>query len=138
MVRLLLHRGADVNAEDRHAGSALLDACQEGNLEVVKLLLVNGADCARDGSKALLLAARGDHLDVVKALRDRGVKLTLPVAATINDLDGARAHIEAEASAKDMSEALMLAAERGHIEIVRLLLKKGMDVDAKDEYRRTA
>ncbi|KAM0452465.1 hypothetical protein ACHAPV_009499 [Trichoderma viride] len=44
LVELLLKGGADVNAEDRYGQTPLTLACSSGDLELVKLLLENGAD----------------------------------------------------------------------------------------------
>ena len=44
MTRLLVTRGADVNAKDRNGWTVLSGAARSGNLELVKLLLDNGGD----------------------------------------------------------------------------------------------
>ena len=62
VVRLLLERGADVNAQDRHMKTPLHAATSDGyrwaaephvaSAEVIALLLENGAEVnARDGEK---------------------------------------------------------------------------------------
>ena len=44
LVKLLLERGADVNAEDAWGANALVGASDSGNVDTVKLLLARGAD----------------------------------------------------------------------------------------------
>ena len=61
VVRLLLEKGADVNANYPSGVTALIWASREGHLNVVKLLLEKGADVnARDkfGRTALMMAAQ--------------------------------------------------------------------------------
>jgi ankyrin repeat protein len=87
----LLDGGADISARDRGGNTPLHVAAQQGNLPVVKALLARGADPnartpksraavgARGGGgfgrgagagelTPLMLAARGDHEDVMRAL----------------------------------------------------------------------
>ena len=57
-------------------GCELLIACEEGNIDKVKILLENGADvnAVKNGydESALHLAAQNGHVDVVKVLIDKG------------------------------------------------------------------
>ena len=75
IVRLLLQRGADINAQDEFGRSALMIAADAGYLETVKLLLDWEANVhLKDtrGNTALMRAAWKGHLEIVKALMDRG------------------------------------------------------------------
>ena len=44
IVSLCLQRGSDVNYADSSGNTALQNACAYGHMEVIKLLLTNGAD----------------------------------------------------------------------------------------------
>jgi ankyrin repeat protein len=83
-VRVLLARGADVNAKERwKQQTALMWAAHEGNAETVKLLLEMGAninDRSIFGWTPLLFAARQGQVDAIKALVAAGAKVneTLP------------------------------------------------------------
>ena len=75
IVRLLLERGTDINAQDEWGRSALMIAADAGYLETVKLLLDWEANVhLKDlrGYTALMRAAWKGHLDIVTALIDRG------------------------------------------------------------------
>jgi ankyrin repeat protein len=103
VVKLLLNRGAEVNARNIHCGTPLQQAICD--IEVVKLLLEHGADVNAKGGyngTALQRAASGGHLQVVRLLLDHG--------ANINAEDAIN------------GSALQKAASRGRLEIIKLLL----------------
>jgi hypothetical protein len=84
--------------------SALIAACREGNIEIVKLLLNdNRVDPAVMDSEALYRASVRGHLDIVQLLLEDG---------------------RVDPAAMD-SEALMGASRMGHLEIVLCLLNNG-------------
>ena len=119
VVRLLLDRGANVNAKES-GGTALHQAAREGHEAIVLLLLDRGADVnAKEewGGTALHLAAREGHEATVRLLLDRGADVNVKM---------------------DRGTALYLAAREGHEATVRLLLDRGADVNAKEEDGGTA
>jgi ankyrin repeat protein len=71
-VQILLDRGATPNAVDSEEHfSPLMHAAAEGNLEVVRVLIANGADKSLkdiDGDDAAAFAAQNGHLQVVEYL----------------------------------------------------------------------
>jgi ankyrin repeat protein len=80
IVRLLLDRGANIEAADmKHGHTSLMLASQNGRLDVVKELLDRGANINAagrpDGWTALIFASFMGHLDVVKELLDRGANI---------------------------------------------------------------
>ena len=76
IVKLLLEKGANVNAQDNDIGYTVLHrASMAGHLEVAKLLLDKGANInAQDifSETALHLATVSGHLEVVKLLFEKG------------------------------------------------------------------
>ena len=124
VVETLLDHGAEVNQADAHGGTALIAAAFAGHAAVVELLCTRGADGERqtkDGGHALAAAAlRGDSA----CLR---VLLAQPYAeATVNLLDGRKA------------SPIMLAAQSGHIGVVKMLVEAGGDPDLVDASSKTA
>ena len=119
VVRLLLDKGAAVDAKDDLAGRTPLSwAAARGHEAVARLLLDKGAavDVKDDlaGRTPLSWAAEGGHEAVVRLLLDKG--------AAVDGKD-----------TKYGRTPLSLATERGHEAVVRLLLDKGAAVDAKDD-----
>jgi hypothetical protein len=110
ITRLLLDKGADVNAQDGLYGNALQAASNNGNEAVVRLLLDKGADVNAQGGdygNALQAASLNGHEAVVRLLLDKG--------ADVNAQDGL------------YGNALRAASLNGHEAVVRLLLEKGAD-----------
>ena len=73
-VKLLLQKGASVNTQGKLEGfTALMTAAAEGQLQVVRLLLMHGANPAlkdSDGDTAESFALQKGHNDVVELLRN--------------------------------------------------------------------
>ena len=75
MVRVLLEKGADVNAPGGRYGRALQAASSQGHDHVVQMLLENGADVNAIGERctnAIQAALKGGHDKVVKLLLNNG------------------------------------------------------------------
>ncbi len=144
-LRVLLDRGADVNAKSAAGASALMWAATD--LAKVQLLLDRGADVnavSEAGRTALWLAAATDGAaDVVRLLLARGAnphavdseKATTLYAATVgNDTDTIAQLVNAGVNVNTPnfmgSTPLMNAAMAGNVAAAKLLLAKGADVNA--------
>jgi hypothetical protein len=71
VVRLLLERGARVNAKTKRGGAAIHEAAFEGHASVVRLLAESGADidaCTDTGATAIGIAEEMGHLQIVRML----------------------------------------------------------------------
>lgn len=86
VARLLLDRGANVNAKDGDGWTALIKAAQAGHIEMVQLLMDHGADMtAADstGRTAWMFAAMGGHTDIAEIFkRARANAPPLPMRVT--------------------------------------------------------
>lgn len=113
-VERLLERGADVNARDADGTTALVAAAYDNDVEIARTLIEAGADVnARDQTRqSAYLISTSEVGDDPRLLR-----LTLRNGADVRSLDSYN------------GTGLIRAAERGHVEIVRELLKTDIDVD---------
>jgi uncharacterized protein len=117
-VRLLLEARADVNAKERWGGTtALMWAVAQGHAEAARLLIEAGAD----------VNARSHY---VAAANGRGFEGRTPVAS--------RTEEKVEEFASGWLTPLMLAARDGSLELVRILVGAGVDVDAAAGDGKTA
>lgn len=86
----------------------LIDASAAGDLDQVRTLLAERADVNAkntDGLTALMIASQYDRQDVVEVLLGRA----------------------ADMHAEDLSGALMIAASRGYLDVVRALVAANVD-----------
>src|SRR5262245_13441466 len=122
----------------------LLKAARAGDIERVKTLLK--ADprllVARDpmGNTALIIAVNSGHDALADLLFDAGVEPGLHEAAAIGDSDRVRTALERDASLLDTDSPegftpLALAAHFGHLEVMRLLIDRGADVNRVATHR---
>ena len=124
IVKLLLDKGANIEAKNIYGSTALIIAAYNGHADVVTLLLAKGANIEakdNDGNTALANVALSfgrEDVNMVKLLLEKGANI--------------------DAKNKNGETALMLAAMEGRAAVVKLLLDKGTDVNTKDNNRNTA
>jgi ankyrin repeat protein len=152
VVKLLLDKGAHLDVVEKDNNTALIIALKESHYDIVKLLVEKGADVnAKDnvGFTPLMIASKGTHTDIVKLLVEKGanvnaknnggytalmytwkieiVKLLLDKGARINDADK-----------HGRTFFFYVAGTRGSNDLIKLLLEKGVDVNAKANDDKTA
>ncbi len=154
LTKLLIAKGADVNAKAITGETALMAASMRGYLDIVKLLIKNGAKVnakSNYGQTSLMLSVYGDYVKVFKLLVKNGADMHIKNEEGTTLLMGAsnigsfkitkyliKKGADVNAKNKKGETALMWACSEGHIDIVRLLIKKGADINAKDKNERTA
>lgn len=139
----------------RGANKDLLAAAQEGDTDLIKSCLKDGADIEatdEDGNTALALAAISEHITSVKVLLEEGANIESRNKSSNTPLSSAchknnrTAIVEIllisganiESRDRDEFSGLLHASSRGHGELVRLLLDKGANIEAKTSSGVTA
>ena len=124
-VRKVLSMGGKADQTDSNGKSALIQAIELGDDEIVNILLAGGADpnkMNKEKNTPLYIAAINNYAVMVKSLLDYGADMNTVIHAVDNK----------------GRTALHVAAEKEHAEIVKLLLKGGANVNAVDNNGRTA
>ncbi len=117
IARLLIERGARINVHSAGQNHTPLDlAAREGDLEMVELLVDNGANV--NNYKPLHLASEKGHLEIVRYLVEHG--------ANLNDPD-----IEIRF---DGLSPLHEAVRGGRFDVVEYLVEQGADINATHEH----
>jgi ankyrin repeat protein len=137
VVAVLLDAGANPNALVDRASPLLHVAA--GDAEIAGLLIAKGADLEAvdaKGQTALQLAVRTGNRAVAKLLTQKGARLgDLYTVAALGDLGKVKESIAKSGNLKEADDggvsALHWAAYGGSAEVVRLLIEKGLGVNAK-------
>uniref|UniRef100_A0A669BQ67 Euchromatic histone-lysine N-methyltransferase 2 n=1 Tax=Oreochromis niloticus TaxID=8128 RepID=A0A669BQ67_ORENI len=146
VARYLVQNGACVYHIEEDGYTGLHHAAKLGNLEIVNMLLetgqvdVNAQDSG--GWTPIIWAAEHKHVDVIKALLNRGADVTindkelnvcLHWAAYAGNVDIAELVLNAGCSLSSVNvhgdTPLHIAAREGYLECVTLFLSRGADID---------
>src|SRR5687768_15159974 len=103
-----MEKGADINQASTDDWTSLYVAAWHGRLDVVELLMCEGADISKDQYYRLQEATIKGHLGIVRLLIQKG--------ARVNRSDNSG------------RIPLYIAAEEGYLELVTLLIEKGSDI----------
>jgi len=127
LTRVILEAGPDIAARNEAlmlvATGSVPRECKV-QIPLIDLLCKYGAD---PGSAIRAAAVHGEHASA-HALIGHGAKLDLPVAAALGRVTEF-SHLFATSSPEERHLALAMAAQFGHVEIVRSLLDAGEDPD---------
>ncbi len=141
-VGVLLQCGIPVDAADQTGRTALMHASQQGHTDTVKLLLEAGARVNvvdQEGRTSLLVASDKGHSDIVRLLLEKLANDPIPENdnATMNALRRASYHGHTDTvrvllntgsnTNQPVVSCLVLAADKGHADIVRMLLTKARE-----------
>ncbi len=151
MTKVLLDAGANLNVQDNYGETALERAANNGQTETVRLLLERGAQIDiknKWGGTALTRAIGAGHVDVVRLLIANGASVNarysnkatpLIVAAyALSSTIKPSVPYSASEKATPRHKANLQAAKRRYLDIIKMLLDNGANVNAKDADGRTA
>ena len=148
-VQILIENGVDVNeprleGSDPHGkGTPLHAAAYKGYEEIAELLISNGALLEaknHNDQTTLQVAAFWNNSNIVKLLLSKGadpLKLPLDFAILHRFQDAAEFIIQNDSKIINEDLYIHMAIEVENSKIVHLLLSKGANVDAIDEFKRT-
>jgi cytohesin len=140
LIDVLLPLGADVNAADRRGETPLLAACESGHTGRIRQLLAAGADpnvMNRSGETPLLTVLTRASDESRPRTLER-VRLLLAAGADPNGGFRTRKGTLCDDAHPRGTTPLMLAAGKGWLEVVEVLLAGGADVAARNRKGQTA
>jgi ankyrin repeat protein len=165
VAKLLITYGADVNARDEAGKTPIFYATENADIKITKLLLTNKAN-VKDDPKLLSIAVQNECGEIIEGLLEHGADVNASdgcgrTALHFTALGKGRglfaSHLDSSvrgeiaklllsrganvnAKTKNGLTALHAAAEKGYVEVVKVLLEYNADVNSKskDEYGRTA
>ncbi|CAG7991609.1 unnamed protein product [Penicillium olsonii] len=120
IAKLLVEKGADLEALSHFSETALQIACKEGSSDVLRYLVESGADLGKrtpEGRTLLHLAAHKGNLEAIEPLLEKGVDM--------------------ESRDNEGFTPFHSACYNGHLEVARLLLDHGANIEAKSHKRHT-
>jgi ankyrin repeat protein len=139
LLDLLLRSGANPNIADKSGTTPLIFASVANQKEAVALLLKAGADPNRrrlDGGTALSGAKRANGKDVIDLLHRYGARKnsaaqSLTEAAYVGQRQLVERYLSDTSARKpeELGWALVLACERGHVDVEGMLISAGADVN---------
>jgi ankyrin repeat protein len=151
VLRLLIDRGADLDAVSDYGESALSVASRVGRFDAVKLLLDSGANPAPLEWTALHRAVAIEKIaDVQRRLeagdelssRDRWERTPMLLSLQTGDIEKAEAILSVGASLVDRGRCgktpLIYAVENNDAAMLRWLLERRVDPNATDDFGGTA
>lgn len=148
-VKLLLDHGSQEINTQKQNGTPLINAVQNGNFSLVKMLITQGANIDAqhtvEGCTALYYAARHGSFATTKYLLDQGAitetkepcKNSILIAAVLSDsystvkllLDYGLKDVNGQ---NDEGTPLTVAASYSSLSILRLLLERGAEINLQD------
>lgn len=140
ILKMLLSKGANPNAADRQGNTPLMKAAELGWMASIDPLLDKGAKVnarRRDGATALMLAQGNLNLSAVARLIEKG--------ADVNAKDGSGSTPLHYALRRAMHNPIRLYGQKErpdedsarYLELIRFLIDKGADVNARDNQGET-
>ncbi|TSK87475.1 Caskin-1 [Bagarius yarrelli] len=146
LISLLLDSQAMVDIRDQKGMRPLHYAAWQGKSEPMKMLLKSGSSVngpSDEGQIPLHLAAQHGHYDVSEMLLqhqsnpcivDNAGKTPLDLACEfgrvgVSDTEHAEQNVKRDSTDPNGTSPLHLAAKNGHIDIIRLLIQAGIDIN---------
>ena len=150
IVQELINRGAVVNSVEKGEDTALHIAAQKGNLDIVKMLVENGADLnaiykANSGLSPLCIAILNYHIEVVEYLIGMGADVNyinenhsasvIQSAVKCGNYEVFCLVVDKLSVECDWTEVLISAIRGGNLDILKYIVeKKGAKVNEESKW----
>jgi ankyrin repeat protein len=130
-VQLLLEKGASLNAKDNQGRTAIVHAVESGQSEITELLANKGADLSLTPFKTEAELKASLHKSMlVRAVSDGN-------AEKVKELLAAHVDPNSRTGPRHVPVLLIASGYSQNVEILKLLIESGADVDAADDQGNT-
>ncbi len=137
-VEMLLRHNPNVDLQNKDGWTALMHASFHGRAEIVQMLVEKNGIKGQIGMNALMMASIAGHMDIAKILiakieeLDQDLKKKLEDASEKGCLDIVKILVEQDVNilGPNGRNALITAASSNKSEIIRILIAKGVNVNA--------
>jgi ankyrin repeat protein len=146
--KILLDVKVNVNEKDKYEKTALMYASENGHCEIVKLLIINGADInIQDKGKliALDMASMKRHIETMNVLSDikndhsinenKGIAFIYAFKKAVKIL--LNENVDVNIKDANGQTVLMYVSGNGYNEAVKMLLNENVDINIKDANGQT-
>jgi ankyrin repeat protein len=150
VAKILVEHGIDVNRIDKCNCTAIYTASDRGFLDIVKLLVANGAKIEEEIYKrsALYSACHSGHIDVVEFLLENGADIhakningwtSLQISIYHNQLELTSLLFKNGATLQETEDDIHMLTylNIGNLDMAKLLMENGADVNKTDEHGYT-
>ncbi|MFT4314937.1 MAG: ankyrin repeat domain-containing protein [Wolbachia pipientis] len=142
--RLLIEKGAYIDAEDVFGRKPIHVAAENNNKNIIEFFLSKGVsidDADRYGRTPLYYASGNGNLDIVKCLVEKGADINAQDKGGKTSLDAAidkkYDNVEKYLKQVQLDKELLIVAQYGNLDEVRDLVSKGANINAKDKDGKT-
>jgi ankyrin repeat protein len=152
VMTVLLDNGVDVDHANNAGQTALLIACEQGNRMAVKLLVEHGADVlatTNAGTAPIWYACAHNQKEIVELFLDHGASASHARPLGGDSAAAIGSYLEWVQTTSDVTRAesfsldtsfsyggetlLHLAAKKGYLNLVKLLIDRSAEINAQDE-----
>ena len=143
IVEMLLKNGGNIEAKCWFGNTALIKAVRKGTIEMVQFLISSGADTEAENDNSLtplLTAVHEDHIEAVEILLENGAKIdycsdgiiAIHVAIVFKKKSILQTILNSNPNISNHCFASILpyAVYDGNLEIIKMLIEYGFDIDA--------
>ena len=141
IVRLLLEKGAKIEAKDNDGDTPLIEAANWRHPSIVRMLLEKGAKIEAKNHKGwtpLIQAAWQGYEPIVRMLLEKGANIEATGKEGWTPLIAAAGVMDHDFAVRMFAKKKGDECRMDHEAVVRLLLEKGANVEAKDNLGLTA
>ncbi|MFH0898041.1 MAG: ankyrin repeat domain-containing protein, partial [bacterium] len=150
IIKLLVRRGAGINAYDANGDTALYKAAEKSHVKLIPLLVRLGADinqACEDGWDPINASVYNNDARMAEVLIKHGADVNLPGSDGYSPLTRAASRnlpqmvallvkhgVDVNACDANEDTALSIAIRKSHTDLVSLLITLGADVNSNNDY----